>query len=132
MAAPSVETLSLRLAYGAELMSFTLQVTGGECLALIGPSGAGKSTLLSLLAGFIPPLSGRVLIGGRDVGALRPAQRPITTLFQEHNLFAHLEVGANVGLGIHPGLRLTPAQHDDVRAALARVGLEGLERRLPG
>ncbi|HMA15853.1 MAG TPA: thiamine ABC transporter ATP-binding protein, partial [Kiloniellaceae bacterium] len=112
-------------------MCFDLAVARGQCLALLGPSGAGKSTLLSLIAGFDRPVSGRVVIGGEDVTRRRPADRPVTSLFQEHNLFAQLTAADNVGLGLDPGLRLDPAQRRTVAEALARVGLEGLEKRLP-
>lgn len=112
-------------------MQFDLHVDDGECLAIIGPSGAGKSTLLALVAGFERALSGRILIGGRDVTFLHPSVRPVTMLFQDHNLFAHLDVAANVGLGIHPGLHLSAADRARVQAALEQVGLTGLERRLP-
>jgi thiamine transport system ATP-binding protein len=98
---------------------------------MIGPSGAGKTTLLSLIAGFERPLSGQVRIAGRDVTELAPAARPVTMLFQEHNLFAHLTAAENVGLGIHSGLKLGAADRERVRDALARVGLAGMERRLP-
>ena len=117
--------------YGDMQMSFTVHVDSGECFAVIGPSGAGKTTLLSLIAGFERPLSGRVLIDGRDVAGLTPAMRPVTMLFQEHNLFSHLTAFENVGLGIHPGLKLDGAGRGRVDAALARVGLAGMERRLP-
>jgi thiamine transport system ATP-binding protein len=127
-----LEVEDLRFRYEDMEMSFTLRVESGEMLAIIGPSGAGKSTLLSLIAGFDRPESGRVRIDGRDVTSLPPAERPVTTLFQDHNLFAHLDVAANVGLGIHPGLRLSAADRDRVHQALKQVGLEGFERRLPG
>ena len=129
MAALDVEAATFR--YEDMRMSFTLHVPSGDCLALIGPSGAGKTTLLSLIAGFERPDSGRILIDGRDVTGLPPAARPVTMLFQEHNLFAHIDVAGNVGLGIDPGLRLGPADRERVARALAQVGLEGLERRLP-
>jgi thiamine transport system ATP-binding protein len=118
--------------YEAMTMRFSLSVAAGEFLAIIGPSGAGKSTLLSLIAGFDRPLSGRILVRGRDITALPPAERPVTMLFQDHNLFAHLDAFANVGLGVHPGLKLTRADRNRVGEALARVGLTGMERRLPG
>src|SRR3546814_15054838 len=86
-------------------MVFDLALARGQCLALLGPSGAGKSTLLSLVAGFEAPLAGRVMIDGRDVTGWTPAERPVTSLFQEHNLFAHLNAAENVGLGLDPGLR---------------------------
>ncbi len=112
-------------------MQFDLQVQDGEFLALIGPSGAGKSTLLALIAGFERAEAGSVLIGGRDVTHQHPSLRPVTMLFQDHNLFAHLDVAANVGLGIHPGLKLTAADRARVEAALEQVGLKDLGRRLP-
>jgi len=131
VAVPRVDLDDLRYRYDDMEMAFTLHVDDGECFAVIGPSGAGKSTLLALIAGFERPTRGRVLIDGRDVTDLAPAARPVTTLFQEHNLFAHLTVADNVGLGIHPGLRLTAADRARVGEALARVGLDGKEGRLP-
>ena len=125
----AVEGLSFRYADMATL--FDLSVGRGQCLAVLGPSGAGKSTLLSLIAGFDKPLAGRVLIAGTDVTGWKPAERPVTSLFQEHNLFAHLTAGENVGLGIDPGLRLDAGQRQAVEQALARVGLEGLAGRRP-
>ena len=103
----------------------------GECLAVIGPSGAGKSTLLSLIAGFERLISGSIRINGRDYTTAEPADRPVTSLFQEHNLFAHLSVKKNVGLGRHPGLRLNQKDHLAIDQALEAVGLSGYHHRLP-
>ena len=125
----SVEGLTFR--YEDMEMVFDLAVDQGECLAVLGPSGAGKSTLLNLIAGFDAPLAGRVVIAGQDVTGRKPAARPVTSLFQEHNLFAHLTAGENVGLGLDPGLRLDAAQWAAVSEALARVDLAGLEGRRP-
>ena len=127
-----LELQDVTFRYEAMTMRFSLSVAAGEFLAIIGPSGAGKSTLLSLIAGFDRPLAGRILAEGRDITGLPPAVRPVTMLFQDHNLFAHLDVDANVGLGIHPGLKLTMADRGRIAEALARVGLAGMERRLPG
>lgn len=113
-------------------MRFDLTVEHGAFLAIIGPSGAGKSTLLSLIAGFERPLGGRMLVDGFDITAMAPAARPCTTLFQDHNLFAHLTVEKNVGLGLDPGLRLDAAQQAAAAQALGDVGLTGFEQRLPG
>ena len=91
----------------------------GERIAVLGPSGAGKSTLLNLIAGFLPPASGSLLIDGERHNATPPAQRPVSMLFQENNLFNHLTVRQNIGLGIHPGLKLNREQrgagHGDSR-----------------
>lgn len=132
MAAPGLELDGIRFGRGAWQVAFDLVVPMGAMAALIGASGAGKSTLLALVGGFETPTAGRILIDGTDVTALPPARRPVTTLFQDHNLFAHLTAFRNVGLGLDPGLRLDAAQKDRVRAALARVGLAGKEERLPG
>jgi thiamine transport system ATP-binding protein len=132
MAGASVELDGVQFRYEDMDMTFDLAVPAGELTALIGPSGSGKTTILNLIAGFERPLGGTIRIDGRDVGDLPAAQRPVTMVFQEHNLFAHLHVATNVQLGISPALRLSLAEEDRVAAALARVGLEGFERRLPG
>jgi thiamine transport system ATP-binding protein len=131
-AAPMLELEGVTFRYEDLLMRFDLRVARGECVAVIGPSGAGKSTLLALIAGFERPAGGRIRIAGSDVTELPPARRPVTSLFQEHNLFPHLSAAANVGLGIDPGLRLDAAARARVAAALGHVGLAGLEARLPG
>ncbi|MGR3702117.1 MAG: thiamine ABC transporter ATP-binding protein [Paracoccaceae bacterium] len=103
----------------------------GTVAAVIGPSGAGKSTLLNVISGFFAPVQGRVLWKGQDITELPPAKRPVAVLFQDNNLFPHLTVAQNVGLGIRPDLRLTSEDHRHVGQALARVGLEGLDGRKP-
>lgn len=127
-----IEISNLAFTYEDMKMRFDLAVEQGALMAIIGPSGAGKSTLLALIGGFETALSGRIAIGGTDITSLQPAERPVTTLFQEHNLFAHLTVAQNIGLGLHPGLRLSPADRDAVAWSLSEVGLTGFEERLPG
>lgn len=112
-------------------MRFALAVPAGAFLAIIGPSGSGKTTLLNLIAGFDRPVSGAVRLFGVDVTGTAPADRPVTMLFQDNNLFAHLDVAANIGLGVDPGLRLSAADRARVDAALDEVGLTGLQKRLP-
>jgi thiamine transport system ATP-binding protein len=129
---PHLEVRNLAFRYEDLAMEFNLAVERGAFLSIVGPSGAGKSTLLSLIGGFEQPLSGQVLVEGTDITSLAPAERPCTTLFQDHNLFAHLTVERNVALGIDPNLRLSDAQRAEVRQSLADVGLAGLEHRLPG
>jgi thiamine transport system ATP-binding protein len=112
-------------------MRFDLAVPQGAIVAIIGPSGAGKSTLLSLIAGFDQPTAGRIRIAGEDVTDIEPARRPVSMLFQDSNLFAHLDVWTNVALGISPRLQLTAQEREAIAAALEKVGLAGYERRLP-
>jgi thiamine transport system ATP-binding protein len=100
-------------------------------IAVMGPSGAGKSTLLSMIAGFLAPTSGRVIWTGTDLTSVPPGERPATILFQDQNLFPHLTVTQNLGLGLRPDLRLSPAELARIDTALARVGLSGLGSRRP-
>lgn len=112
-------------------MDFDLDVSAGEILSVIGPSGSGKTTLLNLIAGFIKPTSGKILIDGNDICNLAIAKRPVTTVFQENNLFPHLDVFTNVAIGIQPSLKLDESQKQQVYASLESVSLNNLEKRLP-
>jgi thiamine transport system ATP-binding protein len=103
----------------------------GQRIAIMGPSGSGKSTLLSLIAGFLPPTSGRVLWQGTDLSAVPPGERPVTILFQDQNLFPHLTIEQNLGLGLRPDLRMTSSDAAKVAEALDRVGLGDLGTRRP-
>jgi thiamine transport system ATP-binding protein len=127
-----LEMSGVAFRYEDMTMTFDLRVAAGECVAIVGPSGAGKSTLLALIAGFERVDSGRIFIAGEDMAGQAPARRPVTSLFQEHNLFAHLSLADNVGLGLDPGLALSAAQRAAVAEALSQVGLSGLEARKPG
>lgn len=103
----------------------------GARVSVIGPSGAGKSTLINAIAGFVPLSAGRLLWKGRDITNDAPSARPVSMLFQDGNLFPHLTVRENVSLGLRPNLRLSRSQLNEVDAALARVGLDGLKDRRP-
>jgi thiamine transport system ATP-binding protein len=118
---------------GEQQFCYDLQIPLGQVVAIMGASGSGKSTLLNLLAGFIQPQTdaAQILLGDQRVDQLDPAQRPVTSLFQEHNLFAHMSVFNNLALGIRPSLRLTADETDQVEIALDQVGLKGLGSRLP-
>ena len=117
--------------YHQELFCFDFQAEQGDIVALMGPSGAGKSTLLALVAGFIEPISGEISVAGQSLIGKEAHQRPLTMLFQEHNLFAHLTVRENIGLGLHPGLKLTATQKLEVEQAAAQVGVAEYLDRLP-
>ena len=110
---------------------FNAEFDAGSTTAILGPSGAGKSTLLNLIAGFERPARGKIRIGSADVTDLAPAERPVSMVFQENNLFSHLDVAQNVGLGRSPSLRLSARDKHDIAQALDRTGLEGKEKRLP-
>lgn len=103
----------------------------GSRIAVMGPSGAGKSTLLSVISGFFAQTSGRVLWHWHDLTPIPAGERPVTILFQDQNLFPHLTVAQNLGLGLRPDLRLTASDRRRIDEALARVGLQGLGLRRP-
>lgn len=113
-------------------LSADCSVTGPGISAVIGPSGGGKSTLLSLVAGFEVPDAGRILWRGADLARLAPGKLPVAVLFQDNNLFPHLDILSNVALGASPVVRPSQEVLDRARTALARVGLAGMEARRPG
>lgn len=122
----------IRLALGTTDFAFDCTIRTGAITAIAGRSGSGKSTLLNLVAGFERPQSGKVFIAGRELTDSHPSQRPVSVVFQDHNLFAHLDIFTNVGIGISPSLKLSTSDRDRIENALARVGLAGFGKRLPG
>lgn len=118
---------NIEVARGAFALSADFAAPTG-ITALLGPSGAGKSTLLDIVAGFLAPQSGRVLWEDHDITALPPAQRPCGMLFQDNNLFPHLDVAGNLALACSAPRRERPRQ---IARALAEVDLERFETRKP-
>ena len=116
---------------GGAAMHFNFGVAAGERLAIMGASGSGKSTLLHLMAGFETPSSGSITFNQMDMTNIEPAAHPASILFQDNNLFGHLTVVQNIGLGIAPRIRLSKTENHAVEIALAKVGLPGLGQRLP-
>ncbi len=127
----AVELSSAGLTLGNHRFSFDLAVPEGAFVAVTGPSGSGKSTLFNILAGFERPHAGRVLLGGEDMAAVPPGKRPVSLIFQDNNLFAHLDIFTNVALGVTPSLQLDDMARAAVSDALSRVGLAGFEKRMP-
>ncbi|MEI2299023.1 thiamine ABC transporter ATP-binding protein [Ensifer sp. MJa1] len=129
--AAAIELRDVEIRFETTTLQFDCTIATGGIVAVAGASGSGKSTLFHLVAGLEDPDRGEVRILGRNVTTLAPSERPVSMIFQENNLFAHLDVATNVGLGISPALRLTPADREKIAHALSRVGLEGFEQRLP-
>lgn len=110
----------------------SFEVEQGDMLVLLGPSGCGKSTTLRLIAGLESVTSGRILIGGRDVTNLPPAQRQLAMVFQSYALFPHLTVRDNILFGLV--VRKVPAAERQKRLdrAVEILGLGKLLERKPG
>ncbi len=127
----ALELQGLRKAFGRVMAvdDVSLNIGPGELFALLGPSGCGKTTLLRMVAGLEKPDRGRVLLFGQDVTPLPPERRGVGLVFQNHALFPHLSVGANVAYGLRFGWRGDRRQR--VRELLHLVGLAGYEKRRP-
>jgi len=114
------------------LENISLDIAAGSFCVLLGPSGCGKSTTLRIIAGLETASSGQVLIDGRDVTALPPAQRGVAMVFQNYALFPHLSVADNITFGL--SVRKVPADETAKRLAEAAelLGLGHLLQRKPG
>ena len=86
-------------------LKIDLTIKPESITAVIGPSGSGKSTLLDIIGGFNLVDNGSIIWENNDIGNLQPAQRPITVLFQDNNLFPHLNTYQNVALGLTTKLK---------------------------
>ncbi|NRA34221.1 MAG: ABC transporter ATP-binding protein [Polyangiaceae bacterium] len=121
---------------GFTLGPINLEIDEGQYFVLCGPSGSGKTSLVEWTAGFRPAQSGRLLVGGTDVTAMRPAERKLALVFQDSALFPHLSVRDNIGFS----LRMAKHSPDQIRrrvdelTELLRIGhrLDALPNRISG
>ena len=120
-----LEAEHLRFTHPGATRQFDLSFVAkpGEITAVNGQSGAGKSTLLDLIAGFLEPSAGRLMLDGQDLLPLPPEQRPISILFQSETLFEHLSAYQNLELGLPRG---AVDRQQKIVAALTEVGLPGV------
>lgn len=122
---------SVQLSLGERQWCFDIELATHGTYALLGRSGSGKTTLLNLIGGFISPEAGDILWNNSSIVSLIPSKRPVTTLFQQHNLFSHLTVWQNIGLGISANLDLDASQRQQIFDVLSNVGLSGYEKMRP-
>ena len=114
------------------LDGLNLDIHDKEFVTLLGSSGCGKTTTLRLIAGFLEPNSGKVLLKGQDITGVPPYKRPVNTVFQKYALFPHLNVFENVAFGLRLKKMDEETIRRKVRDMLEVVGLKGFERRSIG
>lgn len=111
------------------LNNINLYIRDGEFLTLLGPSGCGKTTLLRLIAGFIMPSSGKIMMDGKELTNVPPYKRRVNTVFQKYALFSHLNVFENVAFG----LKIRKLPKDEIKRRVTEmlelVNLAGYEKR---
>lgn len=108
-----------------------LDVESGEFISLLGSSGCGKTTTLQMVAGFVSPTAGRVLVDGQDITRSAPEKRDMGVVFQSYALFPHMTVAQNVGFGLEMRKVRRPELDVRVSEALSMVRLSGLGKRFP-
>lgn len=128
-----LEIVSLRKTYGTspvvDDVSFDLEK--GEMIAVLGPSGCGKTTTLRMVAGFVVPSDGRILLRGKDITNLPPNHRNMGMVFQSYALFPHMTVFDNVAFGLRAHRFPKPDLSSRVTQYLELVGLGHLGGRYP-
>ena len=129
----AVDDVTVRFGDRAVLDAVDLDVAAAEIVALLGPSGSGKSTLLRVIAGIIPADDGRVTLDGVDVTNTPTHRRSVGMVFQDEQLFPHLDVAANVGFGLRMSGIEKGVRTRRVTELLDVVGLSGFgKRRIDG
>ena len=131
MAKKIIEIKNVSKSFGDKnvLKDINLYINQGEFLTLLGPSGCGKTTLLRMIAGFLQPDEGAILLDGKDLAGTSPYERPLNTVFQRYALFPHLDVYDNIAFGLK--LKKVPQDEIDkrVRRVLKLVAMSDYEDR---
>ena len=126
----NIKNLQYQYKNASDIYTYNLEVHASEIVAILGQSGSGKSTLLDIVAGFVEASSGSVRLGDKEFIGLPVEKRPITILFQNHNLFEHLTVQKNILLGVSKVLKDSIEEVEKVQAILKEVGLEDFEHTI--
>ncbi len=105
-----------------------LHIPAGQFFALLGPSGCGKTTTLRIVAGLETPTAGQVLIGGKDITATKPHDRPVNTVFQSYALFPHMTILENVAFGLRQRKIEDPVTKAQAALDLVELGHVGARR----
>jgi len=113
------------------LHELDLDIQEGEFLTLLGPSGCGKTTTLRLVAGFIEPTNGSILLGDQDVTQVAPQHREIGMVFQDYALFPHMTIADNIGFGLKERRYPKKDINERVRELLDLIRLPEVHDRYP-
>jgi spermidine/putrescine transport system ATP-binding protein len=126
-----LEGVSKQFGDQAAVRDVDFSIREGEFFSLLGPSGCGKTTTLRMIAGFVEPDAGRILLEGKDVTSVPPNRRPVNMVFQQYALFPHMSVYDNVAFGLSVR-RVPKSEHRGrIEELLRVVSLEGYEKRKP-
>ncbi len=110
--------------YGKSLFSFDFKLTNSQIIGVVGKSGSGKSTLFNLIAGFLIPKSGTIYFDNRNITTLKPYDRDMTIMFQDHNNFNHLSIFENIILGVDSNMNKTSNNIKIVEDIIKKVSLK--------
>ena len=127
----SLKALSKQFGSAVAVAGLDLTVEGGQYCCLLGPSGCGKTSTLRMIAGHEEPSAGQVLLGGRDITRLSPAERGTAMMFQSYALFPHLSVLDNVAFSARMKGSARPEREARAMELLKLVHMEPLAQRLP-
>ena len=109
----------------------SLTVDKGEFVSLLGPSGCGKTTTLQMIAGFVEPSAGAILLAERDLTTIKPAARGLGIVFQSYALFPHMTAAKNIAFGLEMRGVAKAEQIRRVEEVMSLVGLAGFSDRYP-
>ena len=126
-----IQSLTKQFGLVPVLHGIDLTIRPGEFFTLLGPSGCGKTTLLRVLAGFLMPDSGSVMLGRQRLDLLPAHERDIGMVFQDYAVFPHLTVAENIGFGLKARSVSSKQLRERVQEAIHMVQLDGLADRLP-
>ena len=113
----------LKYKFDKTTFEFNFDLTDNNIVGVIGKSGSGKSTLFNLLAGFLKPNNGSIFFNENNITYLKPPERNISILFQDHNNFDHLTIFENIILGIDPDMKQNQNNFKIVKNIMKKVSL---------